>query len=685
MKKILIAALVPLFALSLGFTAVFSAGWFNVDENKNNNIVITGPSVDEIESLKAEYTASDTVYPSTNINDLKPDLKVTAILQDAKEIIISEEKYKLTGELNVGSSVITVTYWNSSLNTTFDVNVAEPSVIKIDAVYEQGTTAVNPRTYIDSLKSGLTVTAAFEDESTCLLEDEKYSLSGSLEEGISTITVTYENVTDTFDVNVTPLSIISARVNVEAELPNGYNAEDIEFKIDDESTVTEGITTSGNKVVFKTKGSYYAYSTCGAVAKYNVEPFKILESDWSISNELIKEGEAQTVATVAAGKTDNEFTINFTAGLRPAVKLDLAPLYAYCIPNGLTNIRVTVTEHTVEHEGICFEVCDGLLGFNGGGGWFAGRIYPESSTGTYEFDLQKAYDGDETGRNPANHPLEGSYDYLAIHLLAYDLGGGNYVGATGSITLKVEFLNPAMEGNSIRAYMPAKLPSGYAFADLQFRTEDGLEELNVSAVGNDNVMFSTPGTYYAYADGVLVAKYNVEPFKILESDWSISNELIKEGEAQTVATVAAGKTDNEFTINFTAGLRPAVKLDLAPLYAYCIPNGLTNIRVTVTEHTVEHEGICFEVCDGLLGFNGGGGWFAGRIYPESSTGTYEFDLQKAYDGDETGRNPANHPLEGSYDYLAIHLLAYDLGGGNYVGATGSITLKVEFLSPETSV
>ena len=440
MKRILVAGLVAVFALSLGFTVAFASGWFIADENKDNSIVVGGPSVDEIKTLEAEYEATDVIYPSTNINDLKVDLTVTAILQDGEKITISEGKYKLAGELNIGSSVITVTYWNSSLTTTFEVTVSEPAVVRIDAVYEQGTTTINPRTYIDSLKSGLTVTATYEDERTCSLQENEYTLSGTLEEGISTITVTYKTVTDEFNVNVTPLSIIPARVSVEAELPDGYSTEDIVFKRDNGSTATDDIIIVENKVAFKIKGTYYAYTECGAVAQYDVGPFKLLESDWSISNELMNAGEAQTVAMVTAGDEENEFTINFTAGLRPAVKLDLAPLYAYCLPNGLTNIRLTVTEHTVEHEGICFEVCDGLLGFNGGGGWFAGRIYPDSSTGTYEFDLQKAYDGDETGRNPESHPLEGSYDYLAIHLLAYDTGGGNYVGATGSITLKFDFL-----------------------------------------------------------------------------------------------------------------------------------------------------------------------------------------------------------------------------------------------------
>lgn len=72
----------------------------------------------------------------------------------------------------------------------------------ISAVYTQGGTVYDDAT-LDSLKEDLVVTATYADSSTATIPSADYTLSGTLTEGTSTITVTYAGLTDTFDVTVT--------------------------------------------------------------------------------------------------------------------------------------------------------------------------------------------------------------------------------------------------------------------------------------------------------------------------------------------------------------------------------------------------------------------------------------------------------------------------------------------------
>lgn len=70
-------------------------------------------------SISAMYTQSGTVYEGSDINNLKPDLVVTAVYSDSTSEVITA--YTLTGTLEEGTSTITVSYGGKT--TTFDVTV----------------------------------------------------------------------------------------------------------------------------------------------------------------------------------------------------------------------------------------------------------------------------------------------------------------------------------------------------------------------------------------------------------------------------------------------------------------------------------------------------------------------------------------------------------------------------------
>jgi hypothetical protein len=100
-----------------------------------------------------------------------------------------------------GSATITATA--GSVSAMCSVVVAQATCTGITATYTQSGT-VYYNTNLDALKSDLVVTASWSDGTTTTLNASDYTLSGTLVEGTSTITVSYGGQTDTFSVTVAP-------------------------------------------------------------------------------------------------------------------------------------------------------------------------------------------------------------------------------------------------------------------------------------------------------------------------------------------------------------------------------------------------------------------------------------------------------------------------------------------------
>lgn len=95
----------------------------------------------------------------------------------------------------------TVTIPNVTGDIVITVTTSQMTVSSISAVYTQSGTVYDTDS-LDSLKSDLVVTATFMDSTTGIINPADYTLSGTLAEGNSTITVTYAGLTDTFSVTV---------------------------------------------------------------------------------------------------------------------------------------------------------------------------------------------------------------------------------------------------------------------------------------------------------------------------------------------------------------------------------------------------------------------------------------------------------------------------------------------------
>ena len=76
------------------------------------------------------------------------------------------------------------------------------SVDHITAVFTQGDNVIYSSDSLNYLKQFLVVTAVYEDTTTGVVPSESYTLSGTLSVGTSTITVTYQGKTATFNVVV---------------------------------------------------------------------------------------------------------------------------------------------------------------------------------------------------------------------------------------------------------------------------------------------------------------------------------------------------------------------------------------------------------------------------------------------------------------------------------------------------
>jgi len=152
-----------------------------------------------ISSISAVFTqGSAVVYDTDELYSLKQYLTVTATYSDAatKEV----NNYTLEGTLTAGTSTITVAYGKKT--TTFNVTVThQQKTLESITATLSSSAAMTTDNVLDDLRPYLTVRATYSDGSTQTVSN--YTLSGSLNVGTNTITVTYSGKTTTFTVNAT--------------------------------------------------------------------------------------------------------------------------------------------------------------------------------------------------------------------------------------------------------------------------------------------------------------------------------------------------------------------------------------------------------------------------------------------------------------------------------------------------
>lgn len=114
-------------------------------------------------------------------------------------------------------------------------------VVSISAVYTQSGYVFTTDS-LDTLKSGLVVTAHYSDSSTATVSSDEYTLSGTLTAGTSTVTVSCGGKTTTFTVTV-------------SEVPAGYNTNGLVFFLD-------GKTATASSWIDRVGSREFALTNC---------------------------------------------------------------------------------------------------------------------------------------------------------------------------------------------------------------------------------------------------------------------------------------------------------------------------------------------------------------------------------------------------------------------------------------
>lgn len=129
--------------------------------------------------------------------------------------ITASEGHSLVGatvSITMGGSSVIGYYQNGTISipsVTGDVIIsvtASAEVLSISAAFSQGTATVYDTDSLDTLRQYLVVTANYSDGSSATVTD--YTLSGTLTEGTSTITVNCGNKVTTFNVEVEHNTVI---------------------------------------------------------------------------------------------------------------------------------------------------------------------------------------------------------------------------------------------------------------------------------------------------------------------------------------------------------------------------------------------------------------------------------------------------------------------------------------------
>ena len=164
--------------------------------------------------------------------------------------------------------------WKDDESGASDIAALEAALYPVEsitAVYTQSGIVYDTDS-LDSLKSDLVVTAYYENGSTATVAAANYTLSGTLTEGTSTITVTYLGKTATFTVTVTHNDILYALPS--AFTSSGSNSIDTGVAFETEKNYSVVCSFSVSQFATSTK-FIYGDMTAGATNYMALQAMKV--------------------------------------------------------------------------------------------------------------------------------------------------------------------------------------------------------------------------------------------------------------------------------------------------------------------------------------------------------------------------------------------------------------------------
>lgn len=171
------------------------------------------------ETVQQVETNKQNIATNTeDIADLKSDLrKKTGLSEEAKVALL--DCFEHVAWIDE--------HGQDYYDALYDALYPDSGLVRITATFTQGSTVIYPSTPLNDLKAYLTVTGYYNDGSSGRITD--YALSGTLTVGTSTVTVTAEGKTATFDVVVTASYWDYEWSSNSMTLPNYMTASEYDF------------------------------------------------------------------------------------------------------------------------------------------------------------------------------------------------------------------------------------------------------------------------------------------------------------------------------------------------------------------------------------------------------------------------------------------------------------------------
>lgn len=209
----------------LTVTAVYDDG--STETVPAEDYTLSGTLATGISTITASYqgktatfqvtvTAAPMAFPVTNnLTGCSTSNSAAAVMENEpySAVITPASGYTLIGASVVitmaGSNITASAYSGGVINIARVTGALVISIVaqqivlsSISAAYTQSGVVYNTDT-LDSLKADLVVTAAYSDGTSTVVAADAYTLSGTLTAGTSTITVSYQGKSTTFQVQVT--------------------------------------------------------------------------------------------------------------------------------------------------------------------------------------------------------------------------------------------------------------------------------------------------------------------------------------------------------------------------------------------------------------------------------------------------------------------------------------------------
>lgn len=179
-------------------------------------------------TLTVAGRAADAKKTGDEINQLKDDLSEKGFSQDARHALLEcfQNVAWITGQGQ--------TYYDNLYNALYP----NTGLVRLEAVFTQGDAEIFTTTPLEELKAYLVVTGYYSDGTSKTIQD--YTLTGTLTAGTSTVTVSKNGKTTTFNVTVTAWTI-------EWDYTKGLPGDN-GFQVQATGTYTEEIVSDGLNV-----------------------------------------------------------------------------------------------------------------------------------------------------------------------------------------------------------------------------------------------------------------------------------------------------------------------------------------------------------------------------------------------------------------------------------------------------